>query len=301
MREICAFLDDLSQEYVQENFVEHDEDSIITFLHKLKNIMNPFYERGDTTFYSSKDINQFCDFFSKEDILQHKYLTSLKEMLYEILENALDWTSTPQNESDSNYYRWEICNEVANPINSTVLAEITERVLKKPNRNFVLVLPPHYSHPYKCRNFISCFKDRQHKPEELPKFVKIAYVEDDSMVRDCILRYRQPLIMNKNNKHGENGKDEHKSNKGNKVSKLYCSIAEAQELLNTAIGDIRIKEDRLYNFDREHGKFIVFYYEKGNSENHYQYHAFHLNTEQEINEQRVSPIFKRLKEKFQLR
>lgn len=82
--------------------------------------------------------------------------------------------------------------------------------------------------------------------------------------------------INKNNKHGENGKGAHKNNKGDTVSLLYCSVEEAQNLLNTAVKSNNHKA-RLYNFDTKNEKFIVFYYEGETPQN--QYHAFYLENE----------------------
>ena len=64
-------------------------------------------------------------------------------------------------------------------------------------------------------------------------------------------------IFNKNNKHGENGTGAHKSHGGNPVAILYCSIDEAQELLDAAINSPNPNDKRLYNFDEERDRKSV--------------------------------------------
>jgi len=78
---------------------------------------------------------------------------------------------------------------------------------------------------------------------------------------------------------------------------LECSKANAQTLLESAIGDVRIDSKRLFNYDVDKAKYIVFYFDGESPQN--QYHGFHLTSE--IAKQKIpNNILKRLKEKYQL-
>lgn len=295
MRKLYAFLDDLNQDYVQE-YIRDEESAINSFLKTLEKTITPFYERKDTVFYSSEANKQFCRFFSKGELLKKEYLTSLEDKLAEILANAMDITHS-KHENDR-FYKWDICSEKIQKLEPiSMLAKTTEKILNETDYYGILILPPYSYNPYSCRNFISCFKDKILDNKKLPEFVKIFYVTNEEETREWIKQNRYHLKMNKNNKHGENGQGAHKSNKRDDVSKLYCSIATAQTLLDNAICDEREKEDYYYNYDIEVGKFIIFYYEGETPQN--QYHAFHLE-EKDIPKKVPNKILNRLRKSYNL-
>jgi hypothetical protein len=293
MKKLIAFIDDLNQDYIQEII---NNDSNTDFLKKIKELVELFYRQKEVVFYDAESLNEFCDFY--QGTLNNEYLTSLRDKLDDILQDALDWRANTQIEKDDNYFIWN--NQKIQNINNSSLAELTER-LSQDNRDkaFALIIPPHSNHPYFSKNFILTFKDKIHEADFIPKFVKIDFAKDKPALEKWIKEYRQPLKMNKNNKHGENGKGAHKSNKGEPVAVLYCSIEKAQELLDSAIGDKREDVKRLFNYDDSQEKFIVFYYEGENPQN--QYHGFHLDTENEIVRLIPNQILKELKEKYQLK
>ena len=78
--------------------------------------------------------------------------------------------------------------------------------------------------------------------------------------------------FNVSEKHGENGK-------GNwpHESVLLCDRNKAQQLLESAIPDFRLKDERLLNFDEENNTYIEFFYE-GNTPQK-QWHGFHVKEE----------------------
>lgn len=301
MKKLFIYLDNFNQDYVQE-LLEDTEESIQKFLEHLKDTLDCFYRRKDKVFYNSEDIKVFLDFFNNET-LKGEYLTSLKENLWDILENAENWQGKATIIDNASYYHWDICAEKIEKIDNQqykkTLAELTERILQeKKEHTYLLVLPVSDTSLYHCKPIITCFKD-SFDSEETPKFIKIDYVESPQKANQWLLKNRIPLTMNRSNKHGENGKGQFPAGIERKISKLYCNIEEAQELLNKAIGDERIQENRVFNYDEKHQKFIVFFYEGKNPQN--QYHAFHLDTEQEIQEQIPNKIQKELKEKFNLK
>ena len=74
--------------------------------------------------------------------------------------------------------------------------------------------------------------------------------------------------FNVNPKHGENGR-------GNQLNQsiLVCSKEDAQQLLNAAIPFME-KGKNLFNYDKTHNMYIMFYFEGNNPQK--QWHGFHL-------------------------
>lgn len=90
-----------------------------------------------------------------------------------------------------------------------------------------------------------------------------------------LLDWLQKLSARKFNvseKHGENGK-------GNWTgeSVLLCHRDRAQQLLESAIPDFRLKDERLFNFVEEYNTYIEFFYEGNNPQK--QWHGFHVKKE----------------------
>jgi len=66
-------------------------------------------------------------------------------------------------------------------------------------------------------------------------------------------------------------------NKGEVVSILECSFENADKLLRSAIGESTANDRKLYNYDNENEKFIIFYKHDKN-----EYHGYHVDNEDEI-------------------
>jgi hypothetical protein len=67
------------------------------------------------------------------------------------------------------------------------------------------------------------------------------------------------------------------TNKGEKVSILECSPERAFQLLRGAVGENTPNDKQLFHFDKEIGKYIIFYRHTDQ-----EYHAYHTDDESEI-------------------
>lgn len=90
-------------------------------------------------------------------------------------------------------------------------------------------------------------------------------------------------------KHGENGRGNWKGE-----SVLYVSQADAQILLDGAIGDFT-KKNRLFNYDATNNLFIEFFYEGPNPQT--QWHGFHI-TEGEVRNRVPEILYRYYKAKY---
>lgn len=303
MRKLIAFLDDLNQDYLL-SLLEDTPECINNFVQSIAQSVEPFYLRKDTVFYDGKSIDKCCTYF--EELSSNSYRETLRERLRIVLENACDWRHKPKQETirESHsyfYFSWHFesygNNTTIKDIKNTTLAELSERILQADfnEKRFVLVVPKNAcdTHPYKHPCSIVTIKEVYPFKHELPIFIEVKYTTD---AESWIKENRTPLCMNRNNKHGENGRRAHR-----RASILYCSIDEAQNLLNSAIGDARYssKEKWLYNYDQSHEKFIAFPYENETPQN--QYHAFHYETIEDAQREIPAFTFKRLKQKFSIR
>jgi hypothetical protein len=146
-------------------------------------------------------------------------------------------------------------------VTGETLAEAAERQLQAHNCLIINFLQSNFS------NKIAVCKNKKYTTE-------LHAIENSDNWTHWLKAQKITRKFNKNNKHGENGKGAHAKNKDNDVAILYCSIAEAQTLLDTAISSPSPTDKRLYNFDTKNKKFIIFHFEGDTAEN--QYHGFHL-------------------------
>ncbi len=304
MKKLHAFLDNLAQTYVQESLGENTTENKRHFLQQLSQMLEPFYREKGNVFYDKNDIDAFCNFMHElhEDA---EYMTNWREQLGDILQNALSWREKPAQDTQALYFFWDMLKELEGKkgislLKDNTLSELTERLLQENSPCHILVMPPHTKNPYEGKESIATFKDTYETQNmTLPAFAKIQYATHKLQVLTWIKNHRQPLVMNKSNKHGLDGKGAHKLNKGDTVSVLYCStIEEAQKLLDDAIGDKRLLERNLFNYDEKVGKFIAFFDEGDTPQN--QYHAFHFETEADAIKKIPNEIMKELKEKYDL-
>jgi hypothetical protein len=96
--------------------------------------------------------------------------------------------------------------------------------------------------------------------------------DTDSLLKWIQANSTRIFNLSEKPKHGTNGKGGHPESRGNPVSKLLCNKEEAQDLLNMAIPDFSVQENRLYNFDKKHKSFIEFRDENALN----QWHGFHV-------------------------
>ena len=295
MNKLIAFIDDLDQTYVQESLEPNTVESKNYFLHHISQCLLPFYRRKDTVFYDADAIDKFCNFMT-EFYPENEYFVNLREQLASILENALP--IMPIENTKELYFQWHLEKQSVEQVSSNTIIALTEEIVSKNNETFVLLIlaSPNTEKYYKNKKNITCFKDTFEDNKALPTFAKIDIANTRVGVENWIQTYRTPPNINKNSKHGEEGKGSHNSNKGNKVSPLLGTLAEAEILLETAIGDARWKRN-LINYDVKYNSLIFFKYEGDNPQN--QYHPFHLVTKTEITAQQIPrELLQELHEKF---
>ncbi len=167
------------------------------------------------------------------------------------------------------------------PDDNTVLNRTTQLLLKMVEETLLnQSQTPKSQQKYLLLNFTDLCATRAFLPiikdcgaEKYPQMVCIPQIIDKNKLEIWLSQNRQPRVFNKNPKHGEQGKGV-RANKGEKVSKLLCNPQEAQQFLDMAIGCANIT-DELYNFDKKHGKYIVF---KDENISDNTYHAYHVDS-----------------------
>jgi hypothetical protein len=262
------------------DFVE--EASLRDFLIELKEALEWVYrEKNATSFYSVENVRHFLNNF--EDF-KDDYLFDPASKVGDILANAYNWQENKQQERNCSYFIWH--GQSANLVANHVLSELAERQKKSPNQSFLLF---NFNAASFQSKIITILKEiwEDNQLLLLPTFNQ---VDTEQELYAWLKKERQKRNFNLNPKHGENDTAAHIKSKNNEVSPLSCNKNEAQELLNTAIGDIR-QTTQLYNFDRQHQKYIVFKFENETPQN--QYHGYHP-----INQDEVPHSFKQLIQKI---
>jgi hypothetical protein len=226
-------------------------------------------EKGATIVYDAKNIKEFQEFMIE---LNDEFM-SLQGAFYTLLSNAKNFRENSKQMTDCLYFIWNLEQLTAIQILDSIasLAEMAEEKRQDENKKLVLI----YHDRIDINRPIPVIKD--HYGNRCPFFICIPHVRNRTELEDWINKNRQSRLFNLNPKHGENGKGA-KSNKGEEVSVLLCNKKHAQELLDSAIGDKR-KTKKLFNFDNEHKKFIVF--EDENTPDN-TYHGYHVDNENEV-------------------
>jgi len=266
-------------------------DDVNGFIESVNSILEPLRKENLKVWYSEKQINDITLFF--RDLPD-------QSVFFERLNHELsDFGEPIKVQSNSEYEtkrfeNWELCD---NSLNDFILHCYNKYSFYSKEFKSPIILFPSTNHSYKQREFITILVDkiRDNKSFE-PQLHNLKYVDTAQKWFDYIKSESVYKEVNKNNKHGENGIGAHKSNKGKKVSKLYCSIQEAQILLDSAIRVKRINETCFFNFDPIRNLYIKFHYEGQNPQN--QYHAYHIEKEDENNNNNLPyPIKKLLDER----
>jgi len=227
-------------------------------------------EKGAKIIYDAENIKEFQQ---QMNGLDDEFM-SLQYAFYTLLSNAENFRDKSKQATNCLYFIWDLNQftgiQISGPIST--LAEIAEEKRQDENKKLVLM---HNDSIHLNRSIIPIIKDGY--GDRCPFFICIQHVKNSTELENWISQNRQPRLFNLNPKHGENGKGA-KANKGEEVSVLLCNKKHAQELLDTAVGDKRISK-KLFNFDNEHQKIIVF--EDENTPNN-TYHGYHVDNENEV-------------------
>jgi hypothetical protein len=246
-----------------------NRDRFREFLHHYQKMIEiAECEKGVKIFYDAENIN---DFQRQMNELDEEFM-SVQNAFYTLLSHAENCRDKSQLAVDSVYFIWDLNQfrgiQINRPI--SMLAEIAEE--KRQNNKLILI---HNDSIHLNRSIIPIIKeDYGHK---CPFLICIEHVKNRIELENWIRQNRQPRCFNLNPKHGENGKGA-KANKGENVSVLLCDKKHAQALLDSAVGDKRITK-KLFHFDQEFQKFIVF--EDENTPNN-SYHGYHIDNENEV-------------------
>lgn len=251
-----------------------DSEKLRQFIIEFEHLVESAYsEKSTSVWYDCENIN---DFLSNFEGLHDEYLTNLTVRLRNLLTNALDWRNEQQHTLDNRYFLWDLMNEQVVPLyhRPHTLSEIAERTMRMVENKHVLINVQALNIN---RKVLAIIKDNW-RDSVLPKLIIIPFVSNAEKLDEWFKSNRQKRIFHLH-KHGEYG--EHvQQNKGEEVSPLLCGKEDAQRLLENAIGDQRISK-KLYAFDENHQKYIVFE-DENTLEN--SYHGYHIDDEYKIPE-----------------
>ena len=271
-----------------------DAPELKLFLEALKSLLEMIgCEKDACLYYSSKEIIAFLEGIEEES--KELYLIDPASTIDEYLQNAnaVNWRENPLQKKAIQYFLLDFDSCQLIELFDHSMNEGLEKKLSDLKHRVLFI--NHHAIKIKTE-FVTLIK-KERKPVAVPIFKNLSISNNNSQLEKWTLQKRIKRIFNLNPKHGENGKSAHTFNKGDEVSLLECSKANAQTLLESAIGDVRIDSKRLFNYDLDKAKYIVFYFEGESPQN--QYHGFHLTSE--IAKQKIpNNILKRLKEKYQL-
>lgn len=258
----------------QSDSLYHSLDNLNNFRYFLENYQKMIEiverEKNAKIIYDAENIKQFQQ---QINMLDDEFI-SLQYAFYTLLSNAENFRDNPKAVPNSLYFIWDFNQFTGIQISGSIstLAEITKEKQQNENQKLVLI---HNDGIHLNRSMIPIIKDGY--SDKCPFFTCIQHVKNSTELETWIIENRQPRLFNLNPKHGENGKGA-KANKGEKVSVLLCHKQHAQTLLDSSIGDKRINK-KLFNFDNEHQKYIVF--EDENTPNN-TYHGYHIDNEDEV-------------------
>lgn len=244
-----------------------------TFYQRLEKIVDILErEKEVDLFYDNENIRDF-----EEPLKElNEDLVSPQSIFASLLSNARDIRGV---NFQGRYLVWNF------PENHTVLDSQTKLIIKMVEETLLnQSQTPKTQHKYLLLNFTDLCATRAFLPiikdcgeEKCPQMVCIPQIIDKNKLEIWLSQNRQSRVFNNNPKHGESGKGV-RTNKGEQVSARLCNAREAQALLDTAIGCANIT-DELYNFDRKHGKYIVF---KDENTPNNTYHGYHVDSLDEI-------------------
>ncbi|MBN2746005.1 MAG: hypothetical protein JXR34_04700 [Bacteroidales bacterium] len=195
------------------------------------------------------DNENVANFFEHFDTLEDLY-PSVKRKLQTKIASWQNWRKSPKQQNTRTY---KIFNQA---IENHTIPEIAQHKQNEPNDNYVLLNNEALNignSPVRIT-----ISGRAH--------IQIDYVGNTADLKVWFAKNRiPPRNFHVIPKHGENGRGNWPG-----ASPLMCSGQEAQQLLNTAIGD---NTDKLYNYDPQHSRYIVFWSE---NEPENLFHGYHL-------------------------
>ncbi len=239
-----------SYDWTLSNSEFQDEEKIITFIKELKEKLDSISVENFQGYYDGENITNFLiDFSELEDYYPKPSFRRLKSILY-LWDN---WRDEVKQKECSEYYLFN------QKINNHTFCECAQIKFEKSNTKTLIL--NHYGYSIKKKIVIELNSQK----------ILIYSVENQEQLTEWFIKNRIP----KRNfhiipKHGENREDIRNIN-NEVISPLRCSCAEAQVLLNSAIGN---SVEELFNFDEKRNAFIVFKSEGENPQN--LYHGFHL-------------------------
>lgn len=275
------------------NEITNDEGQLKSFLIQLERILETVGQEKDTDiFYNSEEIKAFLN--DLEEDIEELYLINPAAIINEYLEkvNAINWQNNKKQSSKNRYFLLDLKAFSITELEDHSLGEGV--AFEKIENNDKCLILNHLALQLDS-HYISIISEQR---GVLVKRVltNLSVVNSKDELSNWLLENRKKRRFNLSDKHGENGTLSWKNSNNNKVSLLECSKEDAQKLLSTAIGDNRIDERRLYNYDKKCNKFILFYFEGDNPQN--QYHGFHIDIEE--SQKIPKSILQRLKELYNL-
>jgi hypothetical protein len=205
-------------------------------------------------FYDKRNIDLFMNLYNT---LEDCYPAAPRRVLRTIfLTNGLvNWRDEAKQSSDRTYSIFS-----QNLTEGNTFCELAERITTTPTDTFALL------NHYACK-IVGTIKVCINNTNQ----VEIHNLQTEfELSRWFALHRRPPRVFNINPKHGEQRQTVRIVN-GETISPLRCSRADAQLLLNTAIG---ISARELYNIDLKFSEIIVFKNEGSTPQN--TYHGYHV-------------------------
>ncbi|KWT84044.1 hypothetical protein [Candidatus Magnetominusculus xianensis] len=235
-----------SNQWMQPN-VFQDELSLNQYVNELSVKLEEIIIENYIGYFDEENRLNFIKHYNMDDF-PYAPITRLKRLLRD-WEN---WRETIQQSSDKEYKIF------GQPIKDHTFCEISKRQATDKNNNYALL--NHHACKIMDKNISVSIDGRNaYYFPNLQNFT--------SLIQWFVENRKPKRMFNLNPKHGENGR-------GNwpDASSLECSKDEAQELLNTAIGD---SGKTLYTYDKKNMKYIVFRYEN-TDEDKITYHGYHV-------------------------
>jgi hypothetical protein len=222
-----------------------------SFANELNEIINSINVENYVGYYDSQNIENFLLHFKE---LENLYPDLPRALIRETIKDWDNWRHDTQNIEENSY---EIFNQ---KITNNTFCEIAERKIHNKEDNFPLL--NHHAMSVSMRITV------------LVNSVETIEIYNLSGLKNIQKWFTLNRIPKRNfhtiPKHGEN-RQEVKIEDGKTISPLRCSVAKAQELLNTAIG---FSIDELYQLDNDFDEVIVFKFENDTPQN--QYHGYHI-------------------------
>lgn len=216
-----------------------------TYLKHISSLTNLAYLHKANVYYSK---HQLDDFTKHCEDLDKNYVVSLAEQLNTILENA--------KEIKEQNHVFEICFSNEN----TTISHVPNIIISSlQNFSKQLLLSSKLS----SGTFLIVRSNTEFEK------ITVSYFSDLANITKWIVANSAKRNFHISPKHGENRKGNWKGE-----SVLLCSKIEAETLLNSAIPDFNEKENRLFNWDSTHKRFIEFFFEGENPQK--QWHGFHV-------------------------